>query len=104
LLTQYGAEVLTVSSAAEALKNLASFQPDVLISDIGMPEVDGYSFIQQVRSLPPEKGGQVPAIALTAYAREGDRDRAISDGYQRHVTKPLEPEQLVQAVIALTCH
>ncbi|MGA9377786.1 MAG: PAS domain S-box protein [Phormidium sp.] len=101
MLTQYGAEVLTVASASEVLANLESFQPDVLVSDIGMPEVDGYSLIQQIRALPAEKGGSVPAIALTAYAREDDRHRALANGYQKHVTKPLEPELLVQAVVAI---
>lgn len=102
LLTQYGAEVLTVASAAEVLASLTSFQPDVLVSDIGMPGVDGYTLIQQVRALPATQGGQIPAIALTAYARESDHQRSITSGYQRHVTKPLEPERLVQAVVALT--
>ncbi|MDM9379555.1 PAS domain S-box protein [Chlorogloeopsis sp. ULAP01] len=101
LLTQYGAEVLSVASAPEVLANLASFQPDVLVSDIGMPDVDGYTLLQQIRTLSPAKGGQVPAIALTAYARENDYQRALTCGFQRHVTKPLEPEQLVQAVVAL---
>lgn len=101
LLTQYGAEVLAVTSATEVLASLESFQPDILISDIGMPEVDGYSLIQGVRALPTEKGGQIPAIALTAYAREDDYQRAITSGYQRHVTKPLDPGLLVQAVMAL---
>ena len=101
MLTQYGAEVLTVTSALEVLANLESFQPDVLVSDIGMPEVDGYSLIQKIRSLPPEKGGLIPAIALTAYAREDDHARSLINGYQRHVTKPLEPELLVQAVLAI---
>jgi PAS domain S-box-containing protein len=104
LLSQYGADVLTVASVVEVLANLASFQPDVLVSDIGMPKVDGYTLIQQVRALPSAKGGQIPAIALTAYAREDDRDRAISSGFQRHVIKPLEPEELVQAVWTLTRH
>jgi PAS domain S-box-containing protein len=101
-LTQYGAEVLTVTSAADVLANLESFQPDILVSDIGMPGMDGYTLIQQVRALPPMQGGQTPAIALTAYAREGDQKRAITDGYQLHIVKPLDPEQLVQAVMALT--
>ncbi len=101
LFAQYGAEVLTVASAASVLANLESFQPDVLVSDIGMPEVDGYSLIQQIRTLTPEKGGQIPAIALTAYARVDDQQRAITSGYQRHVTKPLEPEQLARSVMAL---
>lgn len=102
LLTQYGAEVLTVASASEVLANLDSFQPAVLVSDIAMPEIDGYALIQQVRALPSTRGGQIPAIALTAYAREDDYRRAISSGFQHHVTKPLEPERLVQAVLALT--
>ena len=102
LLTQYGANVLTVASAADALANLESFQPDLLVIDIGMPEVDGYTLLQQIRALPSQQGRQIPAIALTAYAREDDLQRAIASGYQQHVAKPLEPERLVQAVIALT--
>ncbi|BBD64801.1 multi-sensor hybrid histidine kinase [Nostoc commune NIES-4072] len=101
LLTEYGAQVLTVSSAAEVLANLESFQPDVLISDIGMPEVDGYCLMQQIRTLTPEKGGHILAIALTAYARVDDYQQAITSGYQRHLTKPFNPQELVQAVVAL---
>ncbi|MBE9155965.1 PAS domain S-box protein [Nodosilinea sp. LEGE 06152] len=101
LLTYYGADVLTVTSAAAVLANIESFQPDVLVSDIGMPGIDGYTLLQKLRALPATKGGQIPAIALTAYAREDDHQRSISSGYQRHVTKPLQPEQLVQAVMAL---
>ncbi|MBE9103557.1 PAS domain-containing protein [Nostoc cf. edaphicum LEGE 07299] len=101
LLTEYGAKVLTVASATEVLANLESFQPDVLVSDIGMPKVDGYSLIQQIRALTPEKGGKIPAIALTAYARVEDSQLVISSGYQLHLTKPLDPEELVQAVVAL---
>ncbi|MEH2039120.1 PAS domain-containing protein [Nostoc sp.] len=101
LLAEYGAQVLTVASGAEVLANLESFQPDVLVSDIGMPEIDGYSLIQKIRTLTPKKGGKIPAIALTAYARIEDSQRAISSGYQLHVTKPLDPEELVQAVVAL---
>jgi PAS domain S-box-containing protein len=100
LLTQYGADVLTVASASEVLDNLTSFQPDVLVSDIGMPIVDGYALIQQIRALPAEEG-QIPAIALTAYAREDDHEQAITSGFHQHVTKPLDPEQLVQAVLTL---
>jgi CheY-like chemotaxis protein/two-component sensor histidine kinase len=101
LLTEYGADVLTVASAAEVLLNLEAFQPTVLVSDIAMPEIDGYTLIQQVRALPPAQGGRIPAIALTAYAREDDYQRAISSGFQRHITKPLDPERLVQAVVTL---
>jgi len=101
VLMMYGAEVLMVTSAAEVLIALESFQPNVLVCDIGMPDIDGHSLIQQIRALPPERGGQIPAIALTAYAREEDNQRAIASGYQCHTTKPLEPEQLVQAVMVL---
>lgn len=101
LLTQYGAEVLTVTSATDVLTHLESFRPDVLISDIGMPEMDGYMLIQQIRALPPEKGGQTLAIALTAYARGEDYQLAIASGYQRHLTKPLDLDQLVKAVVEL---
>jgi CheY-like chemotaxis protein len=98
LLTEYGAEVLTVASAAEVLATLASFQPDVLVSDIGLPEMDGYTLLQQVRSLPADKGGQIPAIALTAYARGEDRERCLACGFQQHICKPVDIEMLVQAV------
>ena len=101
VLEMYGAEVLIVTSAAEVLTVLGPFRPDVLVSDIGMPDVDGYSLVQHIRSLPPEKGGQVPAIGLTAYAREEDQQRAITSGFQQQVTKPLHPEQLVQVVMTL---
>ncbi|MBW4522001.1 MAG: PAS domain S-box protein [Scytolyngbya sp. HA4215-MV1] len=101
LLTLYGAEVLAVTSAAEVLANLESFHPDILVSDIGMPEIDGYTLIQRIRALPPDQGGKIPAIALTAYAREEDHQKAINSGYQQHVTKPLDPDQLVQALITL---
>jgi CheY-like chemotaxis protein/anti-sigma regulatory factor (Ser/Thr protein kinase) len=98
LLNAYGAEVLSVASAAEVLASLESFQPDVLISDIGMPEVDGYTLLQQVRSLPPAKGGQIPAIAMTAYAREEDHQRCLAAGFQQHISKPIDVDRLVQAV------
>lgn len=101
LLTEYGASVMTVASAAEVLTALESFQPDILVSDIGMPELDGYTLLQQVRSLPPERGGQILAIALTAYAGEIDQQRALSVGFQKHLTKPIEPNRLTQAVLAL---
>ncbi|WOD40227.1 PAS domain-containing protein [Nodosilinea sp. E11] len=102
LLSQYGAEVVTIGSAAEVLDRLQHQQPDVLISDIGMPEIDGYSLIRQIRSLPPDQGGNIPAIALTAYARYEDQQESLASGYQRHLAKPLDIEKLVQTVIELT--
>nr|WP_275332259.1 PAS domain-containing protein [Nodosilinea sp. TSF1-S3]MDF0366223.1 PAS domain-containing protein [Nodosilinea sp. TSF1-S3] len=102
LLGQYGADVVTAGSANEALDSLKTLRPDVLISDIGMPEMDGYSLIRQIRSLPPDQGGTVPAIALTAYARDEDQQQSLASGYQRHLTKPLDLEKLVRAVVELT--
>ncbi|NEP18389.1 MAG: response regulator [Leptolyngbya sp. SIO4C1] len=101
LLKQYGANIMTAGSGAEALKILKDIRPDVLISDIGMPEMDGYSLIQQIRALSPEQGGQLPAIALTAYAQADDQRQALASGYQRHLTKPIDIEKLVQAIITL---
>jgi signal transduction histidine kinase len=102
LLEQYGANVITAGSASEALAALRTMHADVLISDIGMPEMDGYKLIRQVRALPPEQGGDIPAIALTAYARDEDQQQALASGYQRHLSKPLDLEKLVQAVVELT--
>jgi CheY-like chemotaxis protein len=85
-------------SVAEVLASLESFQPDVLLSDIGMPDIDGYAPIQQVRALPPQKGGQVVAIALTAYAREEDRQRTLAAGSQHHTCKPIDPAKLAMAI------
>jgi PAS domain S-box-containing protein len=100
-LEEYGAQPTTVDSVAAALEVLGKSLPDILVSDIGMPEEDGYSFIRQVRALPSEQGGLIPAIALTAYAREQDRDRAIAAGFQRHLAKPIVPDELVQAIAQL---
>ena len=99
VIAQTGAEVKTCESAHEALQTLEEWRPDVLMSDIGMPGEDGYSLINKVRSLPAERGGQTPAAAFTAYARDEDRNRALAAGYQMHLAKPVSSGQLV-AVIA----
>jgi CheY-like chemotaxis protein len=83
---------------------LAEETPDVLVSDIGMPKEDGYSLIRRLRALPPGQGGQVPAVALTAYARTEDRARVLQAGYQAHVIKPVEPAELLTAIAALAGH
>ncbi|EDX71511.1 ATPase, histidine kinase-, DNA gyrase B-, and HSP90-like domain protein [Coleofasciculus chthonoplastes PCC 7420] len=101
ILESYGARVEGVTSAHEALAVFSQGQPDVLISDIGMPGMDGYEFIRQVRELPPNRGGLVPAIALTAYAGETDHERALSAGFNRHLSKPIEPDQIVDAIANL---
>lgn len=102
LLTVYGAEVTACGSVSEALDAVPKIKPNLLISDIGMPRQDGYSLIKKLRELEPENGGQIPAIALTAYTRVEDRVRALSQGFQMFVAKPVEPSELVAAVNSLT--
>jgi PAS domain S-box-containing protein len=101
LLEQSGATVEACGSAAEALRAAREREPDVLISDIGMPGEDGYALINKIRALELERGGRLPAIALTAYAAAEDRSQALAAGYQRHVTKPVDPDDLVAVVAAL---
>ena len=96
-----GGECAAAASAAEALRVLASFKPDVLVTDIGMPDEDGFWLIEKVRSLPHDQGGITPAMALTAYARTEDRVRILSAGFQIHVPKPIEPAELIAAVASL---
>ncbi|AFY46164.1 PAS domain S-box [Nostoc sp. PCC 7524] len=100
-LEQYGANVTTVESALAALKILADTKPDVLLSDIGMPEMDGYMLVRQIRKWSPEQGGQIPAIALTAYAGEIDHQQALAAGFQKHIPKPAETVELVMAIAQL---
>jgi CheY-like chemotaxis protein len=97
-LTQYGAVVQTAGSSAEALALLDTMRPAVIVGDIGMPEEDGYEFIRQLRALPKDRGGEIPAVALTAYARPEDRVRVLRSGYQTHLAKPVEIAELVAIV------
>ena len=101
ILEGCGARVRTANSAAAALAAMTEEAFDVLISDIGMPEEDGYSFIAQVRALDRERGGKIPAAALTAYASEEDRIRTLRSGFQIHVPKPVSPSELVAVVANL---
>jgi CheY-like chemotaxis protein len=101
MLEQNGAKVKAVSSAYEALLTFAEWRPDVLVSDIGMPAEDGYSLIRKVRSLPPERGGGVPAAALTGYAGRTDYLKALSAGYQSHIKKPVDLEELIAVIESL---
>jgi signal transduction histidine kinase len=101
VITRTGAEVKTCNSAHEALAKLSEWKPDVILSDIAMPDQDGYSFIRQVRSLPRDKGGDTPAAALTAYARDIDRRQALAAGYQMHIAKPIGASQLVTMIARL---
>ncbi len=98
MFEEYGAFATAVASVDEALAVLEQAKPDILISDIGMSEQDGYTLIRKLRSLEPEKGGRIPAIALTAYTREEDRLKALSAGFQQHLSKPIDPNKLIAAV------
>jgi CheY-like chemotaxis protein len=101
VLEECKADVTAVGSAAEALEALARVRPHVLVSDIGMPRTDGYELMRLVRSRPRSEGGLTPALALTAYASAEDRGRALSAGYQLHIAKPVDPADLVDAVVEL---
>jgi PAS domain S-box-containing protein len=102
MLEKCGAEVIAVSSAREGLETVQTWKPDVLIADIGMPLEDGYVLIKNIRALPHERGGQIPALALTAYARTEDRVRALSEGYQVHLAKPVDRFELAAVVASLS--
>lgn len=102
VLQQHGAEVVTVESAASALKEIERAKPDVIISDIAMAGENGYDLIRKLRSLEPELGGHIPAIALTAYASVADRRRALLAGFQTHLSKPIEPDDLLAVILSLT--
>jgi PAS domain S-box-containing protein len=101
MLEQCGAEVTTAASARKALEVIERVRPDVLVSDIGMPEEDGYALMRKVRALPAGRGGRLPAAALTAYAGAEDRKRALRAGFQVHIPKPVDPAELVAAVASL---
>ncbi|HVF28574.1 MAG TPA: ATP-binding protein, partial [Pyrinomonadaceae bacterium] len=101
LLGRRGAEVTTASSSAEAIASLEESWPDVMISDIGMAGEDGYTLIRRARALGAERGIELPAAALTAYAGDDDRKRALLAGFQKHVPKPVEPSELIAVVASL---
>ncbi len=101
ILEEYGANVLTASSVEEALELVQTCKPDVVVSDIGMPGKDGYDFIRALRKLPLEIGGDIPAAAVTAFARFEDRIHALRSGYQTHVAKPVEAAELIAVVASL---
>ena len=101
ILQEAGAEVTTASSANEALATFERQRPDVLVSDIGMPDGDGYSLIRKVRLLEGESGAKVPAVALTAFARAEDRGEALGSGFQAHLPKPIEPSELTALIARL---
>ncbi len=102
ILGRHGAAVDVVNSGAGALAEIPRTKPDVIISDIGMPGENGYELIKKIRSLPREKGGRIPAIAVTAYAGASDRRRALLAGFQTHLATPIEPDDLVAVILSLT--
>jgi len=101
VLRECGSEVIISRSAAEALVALEEQKPDILISDLAMPDEDGYTLISKIRALPSERGGQIPAAALTAYARAEDRMRVLRSGFQFHLPKPVDSAELVTVVASL---
>jgi CheY-like chemotaxis protein len=101
VLEDYGARVTAAASAADAFASLQAERPDVMVSDIGMPEEDGYTLVGRIRALPPDRGGRTPAVALTAYSRGSDRTRALLAGFDAHVPKPVEPVELVAMLAAI---
>ncbi|SEO06170.1 PAS domain S-box-containing protein [Duganella sp. CF517] len=101
ILNDCNADVLTAATASEALTLLEHARPDLMVSDLGMPEVDGYGLLDRIRALGPAQGGNLPAIALTAFARSEDRVRALSSGFMAHISKPVEPAELISKVAAM---
>ena len=102
LLRRAGAEVATAAGTPAALESFKAGRPDLLLSDIGMPGEDGYDLVRELREFERARGGPVTlAVALTAYAAPSDRDRALAAGFQRHVPKPVDPAELIEAVAGL---
>lgn len=101
VLERCGSDVRTATSAQEALAFIEANRPDFLISDVGMPEEDGFSLIRKLRALPADRGGETPAVALTAFARADDRLRLLRSGFQIHIPKPVEPAELVVAIASI---
>jgi len=100
-LSLYGADVVAVTSAADAVVELEKHTPDVLLSDIGLPDEDGLALIRRVRKLAPSRGGRVPAVAVTAFTLSDDAEEATRAGFQRHFRKQVETQELFRAVAAL---
>ena len=104
VLTQAGASVTAATSVREAIQMLEGDRPDALVSDIGLPDEDGYALIRQIRQYEVEHGGFLPAIALTGYARAEDRARILAAGFQAHIPKPVEPVELTAVIATITHH
>ncbi len=101
LLTLYHANVIVTATAAEGLEQVKTRKLDVIVSDIDMPQMDGYQFIGEVRNLPAHNGGQTPAVALTAFARAEDRTHAINAGFQKYLSKPVDFQELIATIASV---
>jgi CheY-like chemotaxis protein len=101
VLKRAGADVTAVASVKAALDAIDAHPPQVLVSDIAMPEEDGYSLVKRLRARPPERGGRIPAVALTAHSMVQDRLLSLRAGFQSHVPKPVVPEELVEVVASV---
>ncbi|MGI9055610.1 MAG: response regulator [Pyrinomonadaceae bacterium] len=99
--SHYDMKTTAVDSAAKAVDAIKQIQPDILISDVGLPVEDGYTLIRKIRQLAPEHGGQIPAIALTGYASQQDRSYALEADYQEHLAKPVDLDILIELVRTL---
>jgi PAS domain S-box-containing protein len=104
ILERAGFSYRVATRASEGLTVLDDWQPDVIVSDIGMPDMDGYAFVRELRARPAAEGGHIPALALSAFARAEDRELALRSGYQAHIAKPVDPADLVKAIATLTGH
>jgi len=104
ILVRGGAEVSVVANAHDAVRLIENWQPDVIVSDIGLPDQDGYDLIRRVRALAPGRGGSIPAVAVTAYARDDERRRALAAGFQAHLAKPVDPHSLLEALGKVMTH
>jgi CheY-like chemotaxis protein len=101
VLEMAGADVATATSAAAALETLPAYKPDVIVADVGMPEMDGFELIRQIRKMSDPVIRNTPAAALTAFARSEDRTKALQSGFEMHLAKPVDPAELVQSVATL---
>jgi CheY-like chemotaxis protein len=101
VLEAAGAEVITMSSAADALQRVADAKPDVMVIDLGMPQMDGFEFIGRIRASSDPDVRDIPAAALTAFARSEDRTKALDHGFEMHLAKPVDPGELVSSIATL---
>ena len=101
VLEAAGADVMTAASTPEALVCMATTWPDLLVADLGLPGEDGYMLLSHIQAMKARDGAALPVVALTAYARASDRERALAAGFQRYIVKPVDPEELVKVIVSV---